>query len=59
MKTSRDHDVHSAYRENFDERNPIARHGLLPAMVRYSADSSLTTTTQSGGLHNEKHHISG
>src|SRR5258708_2789659 len=36
----------SAYRENFYERNPINRYGLLPAMVKYNPDSSLDVYLQ-------------
>ena len=36
----------SAYRENFYERNPINRYGLLPAMVKYNPDGSLDVYLQ-------------
>jgi hypothetical protein len=36
----------SAYRENFYERNPISRYGLLPAMVKYNPDGSLDVYLQ-------------
>jgi hypothetical protein len=36
----------SAYRENFYEKNPINRYGLLPAMVKYNPDGSLDVYLQ-------------
>jgi hypothetical protein len=36
----------SAYRENFYEKNPINRYGLLPAMVKYNSDGSLDVYLQ-------------
>jgi len=36
----------SAYRENFFEKNPINRYGLLPAMVKCNSDGSLDVYLQ-------------
>jgi hypothetical protein len=36
----------SSYRENFYEKNPINRYGLLPAMVKYNPDGSLDVFLQ-------------